>query len=39
VDNEVLINSDDCYLRVGDFCEVEITSASAFDLFAKPIKE
>ena len=38
VDNEVLINSDDCYLRVGDFCEVEITSASAFDLFAKPIK-
>jgi ribosomal protein S12 methylthiotransferase len=39
VDNEVLINSDDCYLRVGDFCEVEITSVSAFDLFAKPIKE
>ena len=39
VDNEVLINSDDCYLKVGDFCEVEITSASAFDLFAKPIKE
>ena len=38
VDNEVLINSDDCYLRVGDFCEVEITSASAFDLFAKHIK-
>jgi ribosomal protein S12 methylthiotransferase len=39
VDNEVLINSDDCYLRVGDFFEVEITSASACDLFAKPIKE
>ena len=38
VDNEVLINSDDCYLRVGDFCEVVITSASAFDLYAKPIK-
>ena len=38
VDNEVLINSDDSYLRVGDFCEVVITSASAFDLYAKPIK-
>ena len=38
VDNEVLINSDDSYLRVGDFCEVVITSASAFDLYGKPIK-
>ena len=38
VDNEVLINSNDSYLRVGDFCEVVITSASAFDLYAKPIK-
>ena len=38
VDNEVLIRADDCYLRVGDFCEVVITSASAFDLYAKPIK-
>ncbi len=38
VDNEVLIRSDDGYLRVGDFCEVVITSASAFDLYAKPIK-
>jgi len=38
VDNEVLINSDNGYLRVGDFCEVVITSASAFDLYAKPIK-
>jgi ribosomal protein S12 methylthiotransferase len=38
VDNEVLIYSDDGYLRVGDFCEVVITSASAFDLYAKPIK-
>ena len=38
VDNEVLINSDDSYLRVGDFCEIVITSASAFDLYGKPIK-
>ena len=38
VDNEVLINPNDSYLRVGDFCEVVITSASAFDLYAKPIK-
>lgn len=38
VDNEVLIRSDDGYLRVGDFCEVVITSVSAFDLYAKPLK-
>ena len=38
VDNEVLIRADDCYLRVGDFCQVVITSVSAFDLYAKPIK-
>ena len=38
VDNEVLIYSDDGYLRVGDFCEAVITSASAFDLYAKHIK-
>ena len=38
VDNEVLIRSDDGYLRLGDFCEVVITSVSAFDLYAKPLK-
>ena len=38
VDNEVLIRSDYGYLRVGDFCQVVITSVSAFDLYAKPIK-
>ena len=35
VDNEVVIVAD--YLRVGDFVEVEITEASAFDLVAKPV--
>ena len=38
VDNEVLIRSDYSYLKVGDFCQVVITSVSAFDLYAKPIK-
>ena len=31
VDNEVIINSDN-YLRIGDFVNVKITDASAFDL-------
>jgi ribosomal protein S12 methylthiotransferase len=38
VDNEVLIEAGkDTYLRIGDFCEVEITSASDFDLYGKLI--
>jgi ribosomal protein S12 methylthiotransferase len=36
VDNEVLIKADaTTYLRIGDFCEVEITEASDFDLYGK----
>lgn len=32
VDNEVLIPAEDLYLRIGDFADVEITGATAFDL-------
>lgn len=32
VDNEVIIESPDDYLRIGDFVTVKITSASEFDL-------
>lgn len=38
VDNEVHIPVSEGYLRVGDFVEVEITSADAFDLVAKVVK-
>lgn len=33
VDNEVLIEAGEAYLRVGDFYEIEITEASDFDLY------
>jgi ribosomal protein S12 methylthiotransferase len=32
VDNEVIIESPDNYLRIGDFVNVKVTSASEFDL-------
>ena len=31
VDNEVLINAQDHYLRIGDFAQIKIDKASAFD--------
>lgn len=34
VDNEVLIESPDNYLRIGDFVHARITGAAEFDLFA-----
>lgn len=37
VDNEVLLEAQEAYVRIGDFAEVEITGASEFDLFAKLI--
>jgi ribosomal protein S12 methylthiotransferase len=36
VDNEVLINAAEHYLRIGDFAEIEITHAEEFDLYGKP---
>lgn len=35
VDNEVLINAEDGYLRTGEFFNVKITAAEDFDLYAK----
>ena len=37
VDNEVLIETVDEHLRIGDFVTVKITGASEFDLTAEPI--
>ncbi len=37
VDNEVLINAKETYLRIGDFAEVEIIDATEYDLEAKLI--
>ncbi len=37
VDNEVLIDATLHYVKVGDFCEVEITDATEFDLYAVPV--
>lgn len=37
VDNEVIISADDSYLRVGDFANIKITEATAFDLHGEPI--
>lgn len=35
VDNEVLINAADHYIRLGDFAQVEIESAEHYDLFGR----
>ncbi len=37
VDNEVLINSEEGYLRTGEFYSVSITAAEDFDLYAQVI--
>lgn len=35
VDNEVLVDAKDNYVRLGDFAEVEIVDATEFDLYGK----
>jgi ribosomal protein S12 methylthiotransferase len=37
VDNEVLVNAAEHYLRPGDFVELEITEATDYDLYGAPI--
>lgn len=37
VDNEVLIDAADHYVRIGDFVDVEIIDAEDFDLYAIPL--
>ncbi|MFY0688000.1 MAG: 30S ribosomal protein S12 methylthiotransferase RimO [Cyclobacteriaceae bacterium] len=39
VDNEVIIESPENYLRIGDFANIKINGASAFDLYGEPIKQ
>jgi len=38
VDNEVLVNAADNYLRVGDFAEIKITDSTDFDLYGETLK-
>ena len=39
VDNEVLVNANKYYIRIGDFAMVEIYEADSFDLHGFPITE
>jgi ribosomal protein S12 methylthiotransferase len=38
VDNEVLVNAEDGYLRTGEFFNVKITGAEDFDLYAEVVR-
>ncbi|MCC5920202.1 MAG: 30S ribosomal protein S12 methylthiotransferase RimO [Cyclobacteriaceae bacterium] len=38
VDNEVLIDAEKHYLRVGDFANVEVYDATDYDLYADPVQ-
>lgn len=38
VDNEVLVKKSEGYIRLGDFAEVEITSADHYDLYGKVVE-
>ena len=38
VDNEVLVKKSEGYIRIGDFANVEITSADHYDLFGKIVE-
>lgn len=37
VDNEVLIDAHEHYVKIGDFCNVKITEAQDFDLYGFPV--
>lgn len=39
VDNEVLINAEEGYLRTGEFFMINITDASDFDLYGEVVKQ
>jgi ribosomal protein S12 methylthiotransferase len=36
VDNEVIIDANKHYLRIGDFADIKITDATEFDLYGEP---
>ncbi len=38
VDNEVLVEAKDTYVRLGDFAQIEITDTEAFDLYGKLVQ-
>ncbi|MGI9547707.1 MAG: 30S ribosomal protein S12 methylthiotransferase RimO, partial [Flavobacteriaceae bacterium] len=38
VDNEVLIDASEYYLKIGDFTNIQITEAADFDLYGRPIE-
>ena len=38
VDNEVIINAKEYFLRVGDFAQIKITDATEFDLTGIPVE-
>jgi ribosomal protein S12 methylthiotransferase len=38
VDNEVLLNAKDNFVRIGDFSQIKITSAEDFDLYGILVK-
>jgi ribosomal protein S12 methylthiotransferase len=35
VDNEVLVDATNQYIRIGDFAQVKVTSTTEFDLFGE----
>ena len=37
VDNEVYINAEKHFLRIGDFADIKINQASSFDLYGEPV--
>jgi len=37
VDNEVLVDAKKHYLRLGDFADLRVTSATEYDLTAEPV--
>ena len=37
VDNEVLVNAKDNYVRIGDFAMIEITDAEDYDLYGRVV--
>jgi ribosomal protein S12 methylthiotransferase len=39
VDNEVLIDASNCYIKTGEFTTVKITEAADFDLYAEVVNE
>lgn len=39
VDNEVIVSADNGYLRIGDFAQIKINDATAFDLYGEPVSK